>query len=439
MFSRFFLSVVDILCVAAGLRSASLVEQLLLKENDIERIQSFFHHTARFNQLDLLRIGQDHVFIIHRELLLEDIRNYLKRSSKGLQRVFVNVDHHLPQPEVLPRNRYRVLEEYITDELLPEIQDRVECWDQADRPNRSLPTPSNVSMITLTGWLLGYPVVYVFPLKSASRKRSTRSGLEAEGRKHRLHEQKQWDVPGEYLDDETAPEDNEDDSSLNCLANQILVVTKVHLEPSSKVEGLSNHCLASFSYPFELAERWMDRTKVSPQSPCTTPLMPHSPTNDHRDKRDEGVEEERSYNYDSDNIADACDVEYPPSSETLLLNIKPAPMTSEVVRTLDGNMGSIVNPPLLPSPLHPYSQSQPQDNTGRGLHEASFISSPSPSSGSTPSFMSSPQLLTPFNNPDIHAAGRSFLHQLHIRFQNQTIWKTWQVGQQPITLPVVHM
>ncbi|KAF9355408.1 hypothetical protein BGX34_010493 [Mortierella sp. NVP85] len=291
-------------------------------------------NTARFNQLDLLRIGQDHVFIIHRELLLGDIRNYLKRSSKGLQRVFVNVDHHLPQPEVLPRNRYRVLEEYITDELLPEIQDRVECWDQADRPNRSLPTPNNVSMVTLTGWLLGYPVVYVFPLKSASRKRSTRLGLEAAGRKYRFQEQKQWDVPGEYLDDETEPEDNEDDSSLNCLANQILVVTKVHLEPSSKVEGLGNHCLTSFSYPFELAERWMDRTKVSPQSPCTTPLMPHS--------RDEGVEEDSSYNYDT---ADASDVEYPPSPETLLLNIKPAPMTSEVevVRTLDGNMGSIIN------------------------------------------------------------------------------------------------
>jgi hypothetical protein len=330
-------------------------------------------------------------------------------------------------------------------------------------------------MITLTGWLLGYPVVYVFPLKSASRKRSTQLRLDAAGREDWFQEQKQWDVPGEYLDDETEPEDNDDDSSLNCLANQILVVTKVHLEPSSKVEGLSNHCLTSFSYPFELAERWIDRTKVSPQSPCITPLMPHSPTNDHRDKRDEGVEEESSYNHGSDDIADASDLEYPPSPETLLLNVKPAPMTSEVVHTLDGNMDSIVSASLPPNPSHPYSQSQPQGFSGRRLHETSFISSPSPSSRSTPSSMSSPQLLTPsrapllkrrmrkgekrlypvgylqspsdidkgqmtpFNNPDIHAAGRSFLHQLHIRFQNQTIWKTWQVGQQPITLSVVHM
>ncbi|KAF8947855.1 hypothetical protein BGZ47_007523 [Haplosporangium gracile] len=34
----------DILCVAAGLRSAALIEQLYLNPNDIERIQSMFHH-----------------------------------------------------------------------------------------------------------------------------------------------------------------------------------------------------------------------------------------------------------------------------------------------------------------------------------------------------------------------------------------------------------
>ncbi|KAG0006023.1 hypothetical protein BGZ65_009552 [Modicella reniformis] len=299
----------DIVCVAAGLRSASLVEQLFLSENDIERIQSFFHHSARFSQLDVLRIGQDHVFIIHRELLLKDIHEYLKGSSTGLQRVFVNVDRHLPQPEVIPKNRYRALEEYILEELLPEIQERIEYWDQADRSHRALPTPCQVSMVTLTGWILGYPVIYVFPLSMATRKRLV---LEA-ARRRRLQERQRWRLPGQYVEDtnedgekegeeeDEEEEEDEGDVGRNCLANQALVVTKVYLEPSNEMEGLRNHCLLSFSYPVELAELWMDRSTVLPESPCT-PLTLPSPTA--KDQEDEQVDEKNEYDDDHDDYDD---------------------------------------------------------------------------------------------------------------------------------------
>ncbi|KAF9376445.1 hypothetical protein CPB97_010810, partial [Podila verticillata] len=84
----------DILCIAVGLRSASLIDQLYLNKNDIDRFQSLFHHA------NLLSIGEDHVFIIHRQLLLQDIQDYLSGSSLGLQRVFINVDYRLAKPEV---------------------------------------------------------------------------------------------------------------------------------------------------------------------------------------------------------------------------------------------------------------------------------------------------------------------------------------------------
>jgi hypothetical protein len=34
-------------------------------------------------------------------------------------------------------------------------------------------------------------------------------------------------------------------------------------------------------------------------------------------------------------------------------------------------------------------------------------------------------------------AGRSLLQVLHSRFLRQDVWKTWEVGQQTVTLPVV--
>lgn len=128
-------------------RSAALIEQLSLSPNDIERIQSMFHHvrihtsyyssypaqpsclllsvfstltnltnsfslypspllallpqTTGFNHLDLLKIGSDHVFIIHRQLLRQDIHEYLSESEQGFRRVFINVDYLLPQPEIV--------------------------------------------------------------------------------------------------------------------------------------------------------------------------------------------------------------------------------------------------------------------------------------------------------------------------------------------------
>ncbi|KAF9539083.1 hypothetical protein EC957_005823 [Mortierella hygrophila] len=230
----------DILCVSTGLRSAALIEQLYLKPNDIERIQSIFHHAARFNHLDLLSIGSDHIFIIHRQLLLQDIHEYLSESEQGLHHVFINVDYLLSQPKILPGRRYEPLDNYLKKYLLPDLEMRIRCWDQAELCFLPLPVPDRandgdtamttatvdttpatseltpctetimtdddtglgLSMVTLSGWLLGYPVNYVLPTTASmkARKRAARAlklherallrqqGLAA---KHLRHEQQQ--------------------------------------------------------------------------------------------------------------------------------------------------------------------------------------------------------------------------------------------------------
>ncbi|KAG0295229.1 hypothetical protein BGZ98_001472 [Dissophora globulifera] len=320
----------DILCIAAGLRSASLVDQLFLNRNDVDRLQSIFHHSARFNHLDLISIGEDHVFIIHRQLLLQDIHDYLSGSSDGLQRVFVNVDHHLPQPEIMPANRYKALEDYVRYVLLPDVQYRIKSWDQAEQCYKPLAVPNRLSLVTLTGWLLSYPINYVLP--GHGRRYSSGSG----------------DREGRCNEDE---EDEDQDDGRNALANQELVVTRVNLQPSKNVDGLREHCLLSFSYPAELAERSMNRSSEAPPSPLSPQV-------------------ERS-EYQFETTADAT----------------AKPMSARLARS------------------ESYDHNRP----------------------------------LPFNNPDIGAAGRSFLAQLHSRFQKQTIWKAWEVGQQTVVLPVVAM
>ncbi|KAG0261845.1 hypothetical protein BG011_000608 [Mortierella polycephala] len=336
-----------------------------LAAQSYERVPS-----VRFNHLDMLSIGEDHVFIIHRQLLLQDIHDYLSGSATGLQRVFVNVDYHLIQPEIMPGNRYKALEDYIREVLLPDVQCRIQSWDRAEQTYRPLAVPNRLSLVTLTGWLLSYPINYVLPghgrrYSSGGSRPTTERGLSTDS-----------DVVHSY-DDEEDEEDEDQDNGRNALANQALVVTRVQLEPSKKIEGLREHVLLSFSYPSDLAERSMDRSTPSPPSP----LSP--------------VVERDGYRFETASAS---------ASTTSLASTSTSTSTSS-----SSGDRSFVNGDSSLSPQLPSSASFDQNRP------------------------------LPFSNPDIGAAGRSFLTQLHNRFQKQNLWKTWQVGQQTVILPVVAM
>jgi len=477
----------DILCTAVGLRSASLVDQLFLSENDVARIESIFHHSSRFNQLDLLSIGQDHVFVIHRELLLQDIYDFLSYSPKGLQRVFVNVDYRLPQPEIIPGNRYKPLEDYLREVLLPEIKHRIATWDQAECVSRPLKISATLSMVTLVGWLSSYPVNYVHPTRELSEKRKPEGGDSVD------------------VDDE----DDDQDCGRNCLANQLLVLTSVQLEPSETIHGLKDHLMMSFSYPAELAEQFMDRSLLSPESPCS-PSEPSetywpragAPKNVRAgDGSESQVDADDNDDDDPQEFVDASDAEFtepegdaeedPPTLETskqespLKISVTSAtttaavpttklatsPTTASTTTTTDTICLPDCHPDCMPGSLaeattaattssqslqtqfNPQSQPppQPQPNSSRprwlqGRPRSHTYAHPEkpvvsrPRSRRLPSSASYDQNKPlPFNNPDILAAGRSFLHQLHTRFQKQTVWKAWEVGQEKVTLPVVAM
>ncbi|KAF9897847.1 hypothetical protein BX616_004887, partial [Lobosporangium transversale] len=379
--------------------SASLVDQLFLNENDIERFQSLFHHSARFNELDLLSIGEDHVFIIHRQLLLQDIHDYLTGSPKGLQRVFVNVDHHLSQPEIMPCNRYRALEDYVRDVLLPEIERRIKSWDQAEQSYQPLIVPNKLSLVTLTGWLLSYPVNYVLP--GLGRRYSSGAG-------RRVGTADSDSDSEEFNDDGAEDEDEDQDNGRNALANQVLVVTRVNLQPNPEVEGLSHHCLLSFSYPSELAERFVDRSSPTPPSPLSPEV------------------EKDEYQFES-------------SSESLPT---PSPSSSSF------SMSSATSTTTTAATTASSTSVEEKEGEGSNAQEENEDEPSSSSSSCSSSMPLSRSLCSdtfdhnrplPFRNPDIYAAGRSFLTQLHNRFQKQNIWKSWEVGQQSVVLPVVAM
>ncbi|KAK3812408.1 MAG: hypothetical protein JOS17DRAFT_762700 [Linnemannia elongata] len=245
----------------------------------------------------------------------------------------------------MPANRYKALEDYIRNILLIDVQHRIQNWDQAEYCYQPLTVPDRLSLVTLTGWLLSYPINYVLP--GHGRRYSSGSADSSST------------SPSHYNEDE---EDDEQDNGRNSLANQVLVVTRVHLEPNVDIEGLQEHCLLSFSYPSELAERCMDRNTPSPPSPL-------SPT------------------------VERGEYDFTTSDDE-----------KKIPRSIPFENGNCELSPRLPS-SESFDQERP----------------------------------LPFSNPDICAAGRSFLTQLHSRFLKQTIWKGWQVGQQNVVLPVVAM
>ncbi|KAF9300680.1 hypothetical protein BGZ74_007626 [Mortierella antarctica] len=398
----------DILCIAVGLRSASLVDQLYLNKNDIDRFQSLFHHA------NLLSIGDDHVFIIHRQLLLLDIQDYLSGSGLGLQRVFINVDYRLAKPEVMPNNRYRALEDYIRQVLLPEVRHRIESWNEAEVTSKQLPLPNKkeLSLVTLTGWMLSYPVNYVLPCNATRRyqrwlayqQQQQQSTTDADGHDNG------YDSDTEEQDEDNTREDDEDDdedSGRNCLANQVLVVTRIHLEPNSEVEGLHSHCLLSFSYPAELAERWVDPSALGPESP----LSPAKPQRE-RDVEAQGLVPEDQISLGG---IDKYDSDHEPSHQE---------------EQGEQDQDQEAQPEYEPMP----GAYEPCLGTNKIRTTAPIPARRLPRSST---FRSDKQL--PFSNPDICAAGRTFLGQFHTRFQKQTIWQSWEVGQESVTLPVVAM
>ncbi|KAG0248131.1 hypothetical protein BG011_000447 [Mortierella polycephala] len=443
----------DILCTAVGLRSASLVDQLFLNQNDVERIQSLFHHASRFNQLDLLCIGADYTYIIHRDLLLRDIQEYLSGSPKSRLQVFINADYRLSQPEIWPENRYRPLEEYVQNTLLPAIKFRIGTWGQAEQIHEVLPVPDTFSMVTLNGWLSGCPVNYVLPVPS---------NTPANGEDR--------DPLAQLSNHDGDGDEEEDVQGRNCLGSQDLVVTTVQLEPSEHVEELRDHSMMRFFYPANLAEKVM----LSPVlAPATDPENPSEDDSERQEGRDDNDGE----------YVDASDVEYvspkannnaePTTNKDTTTSTTNASSTATAISTgaakatatTDSICLSDCSPDCMPgySPALSSPQQQQQRNQqvprqqsnsqSRSEHHLQSSTSESSSSSSTVNnirprsrrlpnselFDLDLDYPLPFRNADISAAGRSFLHQLHMRFREQTVWKAWEVGQETVNLPIVFL
>ncbi|KAG0001559.1 hypothetical protein BGZ79_004502 [Entomortierella chlamydospora] len=437
----------EILCVAIGLRSASLIECLTLNEKDIAVFLSLFRQASvkGLHNLDILTIGSnDNNFVIHRGLLLQDIQEYLSHNPKSIRRLFVDVNHRLAKPEILPGNRCLLLEEYVRDILKPEIESRVtSCQREGFRRNR-LPTPSKISNVTLTEWLLSYPIIYVLPKTCAMAPKQKQQQERYPGSfPYETGNGKHERGDGGDDGDDDEEEDDEGACGRNCLADRDLVVTNVRLEPNKDVEGLTDHSMISFSYPAHLAES------------CQTIEFPPKPSERTRGGIiGDGIDDDG----DDDVFVDASDVEYQSRSGSLNLSTLKKPLEPDCFP--DSVHLSQNNPPEHPSDpykTHHY-QPQPQSNsrvTRRNLSEEphsllvreqlsalkeklqlqkAVEHASMPASDSYNRVESE----SPFpKREDVFTAGRSFLLQMHHRFKRQQVFKTWEVDQQTVNLPVV--
>jgi len=264
--------------------------------------------------------------------------------------------------------------------------------------------------------------------------------------------------PESEQEQEDDDDDDDDNAGRNCLANQALVVTRVQLEPSDTIDGLRDHCLLSFSYPAELAERFTSRDQPTPNSPLT-PSAPGSPTLSSAAAlevdKDLGLDG-NDFNNEADND-DADDDEFVDAlsseEEEDAMKGEENNSTSKIPSRRRSSVGASSkltseerarrSSASVPFSLDKSSQQRasPED---RSFEQQDRDPSTCCNTNDVDGIRRGSNSATydenkefPFSDPDICAAGRSFLHQLHSRFQKQTVWKTWQVGQQTVTLPVV--
>ncbi|KAF9434115.1 hypothetical protein BGZ76_008530 [Entomortierella beljakovae] len=432
----------DILCTASGLRSAILIDCLTLSDQDVAKFLSLFGQMKGFHNLDILRIGEEHTYIIHREQLLNDIHVYLSNASTGFRRLLVNVDYRLEKPEIIPGNQYPLLKEYIQDVLKPEIESRVINWQRTDYYRKSLPMPENLNMVTVSGWIVGNPVLYIIPhsdQQQSKRRPSCSAGAGADNIKE---------------EDEECHE-----CGRNCLANQDLIITRIHLAPKRKFKGLSDHCLMSFSYPAGLSEFCKNAQNLTTESPCV--LSENYST--YREAGNSGSESDSNSDYDSDSDNDNDEfvdaVEYvqaatssesevtvspaatatatePPTYSTLVdklleAEVDPNPMPASSMADTNSMPASTMIDPHINGP-------QPQSNSGlqtKTLHAHENPIDSEPELRDLGRFKSK-SLLIPCNE-DIYTVGRSYLKEIHHRFQTQSTWRVWEVDQETVRFPVV--
>ncbi|KAG0225305.1 hypothetical protein BGW41_004740 [Actinomortierella wolfii] len=423
--------------------SSSLVDQLFLTSNDVARIQSLFHHSQRFRHLDLLSIGEDHVFVVHRALLMQDIQDYLSGSNKYLLRVFVNVDHRLSKPAMIPGNRCYPLEDYVANVLRPEMELRIQTWDDAERCRSPLPVPRDVSLVTLTGWMLTYPIIYVIP-KSGRRNIKNmynHSAIDDD------------DQHSDETDDEGEGDDDDDDlQGRNCLANHPLVVTRITLEPNCDITGLREHAFMSFSFPADLDPSpnvtcddgcHGDKTTRSELPPARLSLQQPLHNSDSRHpSRTNSTSTQASIRSSISSSSSVDSVSSP-------LTITPA--DCERFYPDDDDIESAVLSPRSPDDITVATKHLKIANTAAmASTEEALPLCGNPQASPTMDRTNHQLELQGAGHAEVDkeeeeqevcvfAAGRSFLHQLHVRFQQQKIWSTWQVGQETVTLPVVAM
>ncbi|KAI9287860.1 hypothetical protein BC943DRAFT_318986 [Umbelopsis sp. AD052] len=134
----------DIAIVAAGIRIAHLVDVAYLKREEASELQHQLQSLPICQSLYIIHIGNEYTFICHRRLLEHQVTHCHDR------RYYVCIDEALRGPTL--QSHCTPLAQFIHHQLKPALSgpDSLLTID---------PIPS--FMISLTGWLLEYPVIYV--------------------------------------------------------------------------------------------------------------------------------------------------------------------------------------------------------------------------------------------------------------------------------------
>ncbi|KAJ2957850.1 hypothetical protein NQZ79_g6504 [Umbelopsis isabellina] len=128
-----------------AIRVAHLVDVAFLTNKDVSDLM---RGLEAFGDICVLHIGNDYTFICHRQLLRNHLAGYKEMANPPPY--YVCIDEALQAPTM--QNSCAPLYAFIRDQLQPFLSSEDRFFHFENTP---------ACMISLTGWLLEYPVIYV--------------------------------------------------------------------------------------------------------------------------------------------------------------------------------------------------------------------------------------------------------------------------------------
>lgn len=139
--------------VASGVKRGFLNDYFVASDASWVSFLNSLHQEEGFKELMLISLDDNLKYVVHRTWSIQEIQDHLQHGLR--QNVFIDISKFLQSPKICS-TRQPALEFALT-----ELKSQLEKMDPVAHPILAFILPQQISLIALSGFLIGYPVVFI--------------------------------------------------------------------------------------------------------------------------------------------------------------------------------------------------------------------------------------------------------------------------------------